>query len=121
MKFANIGDAFKGTIVDTPSLVTRPHLTTGDPEQQLVVNLDDGTGELKSLWVRRSRMSTAIREAYTAVGAKGLEVGGVLAIAFVETSPPKTPGHSPAKVFKVQYKAPTSTPAADASSIFDED
>lgn len=120
VKFSNVGDAFKGTIVDTPSLVTRPHLTTGEPEQQLVVNLDDGTGELKSLWVRKSRMSTAIREAYTAAGVKGLEAGGILTIAFTETAPPKTPGHSPAKVFKVKYAAPTSTPAADASSIFDD-
>lgn len=120
VKFVAVGDAFKGTIVDTPSLVTRPHLTTGEPEEQLVVNLDDGTGELRTLWVRRSRMSTAIREAYTAAGAKGLETGGVLAIQFSETAAPKTPGHSPAKVYKVKYTAPTSTPAADASSIFDD-
>ena len=120
IKFANVGDAFKGTIVDTPTLVTRPHLTTGEPEQQLVVNLDDGSGDLRSLWVRKSRMSTAIREAYTAAGAKGLEAGGVIAIAFIETTPPKTAGHNPAKVFKVKYVAPTSALVADASSIFDD-
>lgn len=120
VKFESIGAAFKGTIVDTPTLVTRPHLTTGEPEQQLVVNLDDGSGELRSLWVRKSRMSTAIREAYTEAGAEGLDVGGVLAIAFIETAAPKKPGHSPAKVFRVKYTPPTASVAADASSIFDD-
>ena len=119
MKFENVGDQFKGTIVETPTLVTRPHLTTGEPEDQLVVNLDPGDGELRTLWVRRSRMSTAIREAYTAAGVKGLEAGGVLAIQFSETAPPKVPGHSPAKVFRVKYAAPTA-PAAQAGDIFED-
>lgn len=125
VKFTDIGDAFKGTITRTPEIVTRPNLDKPPvPEDNLVITLDPvGNGDesdLRSLWVRRSKLSASIREAYTAAGAKGLEPGGVLAVQFESVDPPKQPGHNGAKVYRVKYTPPTSTPAADASSIFDD-
>lgn len=125
VKFTNIGDAFKGVIVGAPDIVTRPNLDKPPvPEDNLVITLDPvGNGEesdLRSLWVRRSKLSSTIREAYTAAGAKGLESGGTLAVLFESVDPPKQPGHNGAKVYKVKYTPPTTSPAVAASDIFDD-
>lgn len=120
VKFEKVEDAFRGTIVGTPSVVQRKSLNPPyEMEDQLPINLDDGSGELRTLWVRKSKLSTAIREAYTATGATGLAEGGVLAVQFVSTEPPKVQGHSPAKVFRVKYTAPTASAVASADIFGD--
>lgn len=126
VKFDNIGDAFKGVIVGSPEIVPRKSLNPPyELEDNLAITLDPvGNGEdadLRTLWVRRSKLSSTIREAYTVAGAKGLEPGGTLAMLFESVDPPKQPGHNGAKVYKVKYTAPAPVSAADASSIFDDE
>lgn len=123
VKFENIGDACRGTVVKA-ELVPRKSLNPPyELEDNLAIVLDpSGAGnedEFRTLWVRRSKLSSAIRDAYQAVGAARLEPGGVLAVKFESTEAPKTVGHSPAKVYRAKYTAPAAS-TVSAGDVFDD-
>ena len=124
-KFETIGDAVKGVICATPEMRQQTDIKTGapscwddgSPKMQLVVKLqtdakddaeDDG---IRSLYVSGGfkRMSTqkAIADAVRASGAKGLEVGGTLAVKFTGEEPSQTKGFNPAKLYAAKYTPPT--------------
>ncbi len=123
VKFESIGDAFKGTVVKSDIVPRKSLNPPHELEDNLAIVLDPtGAGnedEYRTLWVRRSKLSSAIRDAYTAAGASRLEAGGVLAVKFESTEAPKVQGHSPAKVFRAQYKPPVAS-TVSTGDIFDE-
>jgi hypothetical protein len=115
-KFDNIGDTVTGTITVTPELRQQTDFATkkpqfwddGEPKMQVVVNLatdqrdpsvDDDDGQ-RNIYIK-GQMQQATRDALKAAGAKGLEVGGTLTVAFIGTEP--TNAGSPKKLYAVSY------------------
>lgn len=119
IKFPNLNDAFKGTIVDTPKVIELPSLNPPhDPEKQLVVNLDPGDGEPQTLWVRKGFLAQAIQDAITESGTAGLAVGGELTVQFNGTK--DTGKVQPAKLYRAKYTAPAASAVA-VGDIFGDD
>lgn len=131
--FKNVGDIVKGTIAEDPVLIDQTVFGSNDLKKdkngnvlkQLVVTLQtehrnweaalkpakdaDGTPKpasadtgLRSLFVK-FKLRDAIAEALKTAGAKQLEVGGELAVAYVDN---ETFNGFDVKVYKAQYKAP---------------
>ena len=124
-KFENVGDTVTGTIAAPPELRQQTDIKTGapkfwdngDPQMQLVVKLqtaeredveDDG---IRNLYVsggfKRASLQKAVADAVRSAGAKGLEVGGTLAVKFTGEEPPQTKGFNPAKLYAAKYTPPT--------------
>lgn len=120
-KFDAHGDTVKGTITETPELRQQTDFDSGDPlfwddgkpKMQLVVTLatdqrdpsnpeDEGT---RRLYVK-GKMQQAVASAIRKCGAKGLEVGGTLTIAYVGDDEPKKRGMSGAKLYLAEYASP---------------
>ena len=132
-KFETIGDTVKGVICATPELRQKTDIKTsepltwqdGSPQMQLVVKLqtddrdpsdpeDDG---IRALYVsggfKRASLQKAVADAVRTAKAKGLEVGGTLAVRFTGEEPSSTKGFSPAKLYAAQYQPPTQKAADD--------
>lgn len=121
-KFETMGQGIKGIVVEKPRVVETPALNPPHAlEKKLVVALAMAPGaDPVSVWVKRGFMASAVSDAIAASGATGLEVGGELAVAWVDTQPATKPGHNPAKIYRAQYKPPTSSAAvAVDDSMFD--
>lgn len=148
-KFETVGDTVKGVICATPEMRQQTDIKTGapscwddgSPKMQLVIKLqtdakddseDDG---IRSLYVsggfKRASTQKAIADAVRASGAKGLEVGGTLAVKFTGEEPSQTKGFNPAKLYAAKYTAPTvkavddfmsapSNPTRNAAPVSDE-
>lgn len=120
-KFDAHGDTVKGTITETPELRQQTNFETqqpefwddGKPKMQLVVTLatdqrdpsnpeDEG---IRRLYVK-GKMQQAVASAIRKCGAKGLEVGGTLTIAYVGDDEPKKRGMSGAKLYLAEYASP---------------
>ena len=120
-KFDAHGDTVKGTITETPELRQQTDFDSGDPlfwddgkpKMQLVVTLatdqrdpsnpeDEGT---RRLYVK-GKMQQAVASAIRKSGAKGLEVGGTLTIAYIGDDEPKKRGMSGAKLYSAEYASP---------------
>ena len=97
----------------------------GQPKMQLVVKLqteqrdaddpeDDG---IRSLYIsggfKRASTQKAIADAVRAAKAKGLEVGGTLAVKFTGEEPSSVRGFNPAKLYAARYEPPTQKAADD--------
>jgi hypothetical protein len=119
-KFPTIGTTVKGTVVSS-EVTQQTDFATGKPKtwddgkpmQQVVITLqtierdpdvadDDG---VRKLYVK-GQMTNALRDALRAAGAR-LEVGGTLAVQYVEDEPSATRGFNPKKIYRAQYVAPT--------------
>lgn len=125
-KFETPGTTVRGKITDLQirqqtDVRTREPLTwpSGDPKMQLLVTvqtgqrdptIEDDDGE-RRIYVKGKRLTEATREAVRAVGAKGLEVGGTLAVTYVRDGTPAGPGISPPKEYKVTYSRPNDSGA----------
>lgn len=123
-KFENIGDQVTGVICSKPELRQQTDIKdgkpqvwdNGDPKMQLVVQLqteqrlDDEDDGIRNLYVsggfKRMSLQRAIAEAIRAAGAKGLEVGGRLSVAFTGEEPSATRGYNPAKLYAAKYEPP---------------
>ena len=125
------GTTVGGLIVRTP--VTRQQtdfktgepltFANGDPRMQIVVQvqtelrdpaepLDDG---VRGLYLK-AQMMQAVRDAVKAVGGKGLEVGGHLAITYVRDEPTTQGRGFDKKIYTATYQLPTAqvaNPLAD--------
>lgn len=120
-KFETIGTVVTGTIVKEPVVQQQTDITTGEPKywsdgkprEQLQVILatqqrdpsdpsDDGH---RALYVR-GELTKAVRAAIKASGAKGIEVGGTLAVTYTGNGQPPKPGFSGPKLFAVTYAPP---------------
>lgn len=131
-KFPEVGTVVKGTITTPPSLSQQTDFTTGalkfwddgKPMMQLVVTIqtddrdpddpeDDG---LRSLYVKGA-MQAAVKNAIRKSGAKGIDVGGTIAVKYtgdgVAKQRGKQRGMNPPKQFAAQYTPPTAKAVDD--------
>lgn len=119
-KNAPVGRKYVGKIVAS-DVTQQTNMTTneplfwddGKPRMQAVItiqtderNLDieDDDGQ-RRLFVK-GEMQKAVRDAVVEAGAKGLELGGLLAVAYIGDGEPPKPGLNAPKLFKAQYRAP---------------
>ncbi len=132
-KSAAFPDGQYGTVVQGP-IVRRPEVRqqtdfdtgkpkifdNGDPMQQIVVavqtNLrdpadpqDDG---VRNLYLK-AQMQQAVRDAVKMAGARGLEVGGHLAVTYIRDEPNSRGRGKPKKIYSAAYTAPTQQAAND--------
>lgn len=133
-KFETIGDKVTGTVV-AAEVTQQTDITTGapktwdngDPMMQLVVTLatdqrdpddPDDTGERK-LYLKGGKPTTslgAVKAAIKAAGAKGIEVGATLALAYTGDGEPTKRGFNAPKEYAAKYTAP---PAIDPTAVDD--
>ena len=118
-KFPNIGSIVKGIIEDATvsqqtDFATGAPVTwdDGNPKMQLIITLateerdagyEGDTGKRRVF--AKGQMSTAVKEAVHAAGAKTLEVGATLAIQYKADGEPPKPGFHAPKIYTAQYKA----------------
>jgi hypothetical protein len=123
-KFETLGDTWIGTIADQPKAtqMTKYQSTTGeldywpsgDPKMQIVVTIatdvrdpaladDDGR---RRLFIP-PRMMTPVREAVQRAGAKGLAIGGRIAVKWISGL---GKGEGDPKVYAADYAAPVVDP-----------
>lgn len=121
-KFPHIGTTVSGTITEPPQVQQQRDVQTGkekfwqdgNPMMQLVVTVqtdqrdpvlpeDDGR---RRIFVK-GQMKNAVQDAVKAVGGRGLEVGGHLAVTYTHDGQKSNPAFSAPKQFKAAY-----TPAA---------
>ncbi|NLP82616.1 hypothetical protein HF576_02020 [Microbacterium sp. CFH 90308] len=131
LKFDQIGVSHSGTVKSAPRERQQTKFGSqepdfwpnGDPKMQILVDLqtneredpnDDGT---RTLYVASKNMKRAISDAIRAAGASDILPGGVLTVQYVGNDPASANPANPAKLYAVQYTAPTSAfvqPAAAA-------
>lgn len=116
-KFEMVGDAITGQVYEVPEVRQQTDLSTGElktwqdgrPMMQLVVTLkttlredaeDDG---LRRIYVKGKSLTEAVREAVRKSGAKGLEVGGTLAVKYTGDGEQTKRGFNPPKLYAAQY------------------
>lgn len=116
-KFETVGQVAKGPITELAMQQQRDFKTglpkfwdaDGRPMMQLRVVIqteernDDDDG-LRALYLK-GESQKAVREAVKTAGAKTIEVGGILALAFTGLGEKKG-NLDPPKLYKAQYKAP---------------
>jgi len=129
-----VGATVTGTVVSTEirqqtDMETGKPLEweNGDPRMQLVVVVQTDTRDdedddgRRAIYVKGSKsvgsksVHDAVRAAVQAAGAKGLEPGGTLTMAYIGDEPSKTRGFNDRKLWAAQYKVPD---AAAASGDF---
>lgn len=125
-KFETIGTTVSGQICAQPEVTQQSDLDTGKPlfwddgrpRMQLVVTVqtdqrdpeiadDDG----KRKFYIRAKLQDAVRQAVRASQAKGLEVGGTLAITYVADGEQKKRGYNPPKIYSATYAPPSAAQA----------
>jgi len=132
-KFEAVGDTVKGVICAQPEMRQQTDIKTGapvswddgQPKMQLVIRLqtedrdpsdpeDDG---IRALYVsggfKRASTQKAIADAVRAAKAKGLEVGGTLAVRFTGEEPSSVKGFNPAKLYAAKYEPPAAKAVDD--------
>ena len=116
-KFQSVGDKIVGTITYVGAWQARVNKFNGRDEQvmKLVIDAD---GDDLAIWpVKGSRMAQAIGEAAMAAGAKTIEVGAKLAVAYASDKDTGKP--QPMKWFEAKYEpAVTSAAPVEASDLF---
>jgi hypothetical protein len=123
------GHTVAGTIVRPPQVRQQTDFDTGkpkffdngDPMMQIVVQVQtdlrdpgDSSDDGVRAFYLRGQMQAAVREAVRAVGAKGLEVGGFLAVRYVKDEPNSRGRGKDKKVYAAKYTAPADQSANDA-------
>lgn len=124
-KFETVGDTVTGVICAPPELRQQTDIKTGapktwdngDPIMQLVVKLqtdqreDDEDDGVRNLYVsggfKRASLQKAVADALRTAKAKGLELGGTLAIRYTGEEPASVKGFNPAKLYAAKYTPPT--------------
>lgn len=109
------GQVLSKTISNQTKMGTGEVLTWGDgtPRKQMVVTLqtaervDPNDNGQRQLFIKGD-LPRAVREAFQAVGASDVEVGGWLYAAWVDTKPAKAAGYNPQKIYKAVYAKPGS-------------
>jgi hypothetical protein len=116
-KFQAVGDKAVGTITYIGQWQERTNKFNGRIEQVTKIVIDADGDELAIWPVKGSRMAQAIGEAAMAAGAKTLEVGGKLAVAYASDRDTGKP--QPMKWFEAKYEPPVGAAApVDASDLF---
>jgi len=117
-----IGHTVIGTICEPPKVEQMKKYQSdeldfwpsGDPKMQIIVTLqtelrDDGEDDGRRRLYIEPRMMTCVRNAVKAAGAKGLEVGGRLAIRWISGT---GQGEGNARQFAAEYAAPVVDPGS---------
>jgi len=135
-KFESLGDFVEGTITEVKltqqtDMETQAPLTwsDGSPRMQLVVTLqtdlsdgenDDGArrlfakgGNYEPATGSGKSLKDAIGDAVKKVGAKSIEEGGWLKVAYTGEGKKTNRGFSAPKLYKAAYKAPVQSVAAE--------
>ncbi|MFD9369620.1 hypothetical protein ACFWA6_18275 [Streptomyces sp. NPDC060020] len=119
-KFPAFGTTVSGRVTERPTVEQQRDIKTGDkkfwsdgnPMMQLVVtvqtdqrdtSIEDDDGR-RRLFVK-GQIQKVIADAVRAVGAPGLEVGGILSVTYTHDGTPSGPGMSPPKQYTAQYTA----------------
>ncbi|GII63564.1 hypothetical protein Skr01_36490 [Sphaerisporangium krabiense] len=127
-KFDVVGTTVSGQITQSPRVEQQKDLNTGEPKfwndgkpmQQLLVTVqttlrdpevDDDNGE-RTFYIK-AKMLAAVREAVRRAGAKGLEVGGTLAITYTGDGEATKRGFNPPKLYSATYTPPSAAAAND--------
>lgn len=123
-KFETVGTVVSGVITEPPEVRQQTDIQTGDPlfwpksqtpKNQLVVTIqtelredaeDDG---LRRIYVKGRSLTNAVRDAVRDAGAKSLDVGGMLKVAFVGEGDPPAKGFNAPKLYQAQYEKPATT------------
>jgi hypothetical protein len=134
-KFEEIGDAVEGIITEArktqqTNMETQEPLfwTNGEPRWQLEITLqteehaDDNDDGLRRIFAKGGRyevaegtgtaMKDAIADAVKKSGSKTLEEGGWLKVGFSGVGKKTNRGFAAPKLYRAQYKAPTTSIAA---------
>lgn len=131
-KFPTIGTVVAGQIIREPEAREQTDFQTGatlrwdngDPKMQIVVQLatnqretgdDDG---VRALYIKGG-MLNAVRDAVRKSGAKGLEVGGTLAITYSGDGEASKRGFNPPKLYAATYTAPSSAAVSNVLAAGD--
>ena len=119
LKFTDIGDTHKGTVVAKEARQQTDFATgqalfwdDGKPRMEVVFTLllEDGTeGRLFA----RGQILNAIREAIKEAKATTVDIGGTLAVQHTGTEPSATKGFSPKKLYAAAYRPPAVKAADD--------
>jgi len=117
-----IGHTVIGTICEPPKVEQMKKYQSdeldfwpsGDPKMQIIVTLqtelrDDGEDDGRRRLYIEPRMMSPVRDAVKAAGAKGLEVGGQLAIRWISGT---GQGEGNARQFAAEYAAPVVDPGS---------
>ena len=132
--FKEKGSQVRGTIAQTPEVMPIKDIQTkkplfwddGQPKQQIRVILqteektdeeDDGR---RAVYLK-SGMLKAVQKAVRDASAKGLAVGGKLAIKYVKDGESKTKGFAPPKIYVAKYEAPDPMAAVAAAEPVDDE
>jgi hypothetical protein len=142
-KFDKLGDKVAGEIISAEMVQqtsmednTPLFWDDGKPRMQLVVTLqtdqrdpeDEDDEGIRRVYAKGGRfeaaegegqsMKDAIGGAVKKAGAKSLDEGATLAVAYTGIGKKKTRGYSAPKLYTAQYKAPTISVSAD--DLFDD-
>jgi len=135
-KFDNVGDAVEGTVTDVrlsqqTSMEDNTPLTwaDGSPRMQLVVSIktderngdeDDGVrrifakgGNYEVASGAGKSMKDAIADAVKKAGAKSIDEGGWIKVAFTGEGKKTNRGYATPKLYRASYKAPVASVSAD--------
>ncbi|MGW2582976.1 hypothetical protein ACWCYZ_16845 [Streptomyces virginiae] len=119
-KFPTAGITIGGRVTERPTVEQQRDIKTGEkkfwsdgnPMMQLVVTvqteqrdpaIEDDDGR-RRLFVK-GQLKNAIADAVRMTGARGLEVGGTLAVTYTHDGTPSGPGMSPPKQYTARYTA----------------
>lgn len=127
-QFDTIGTTVTGAISALPEVIQQTDPKDGSlkfwddgkPRMQLVVTVqtdlrdpeiadDDG---LRKFYVK-AKLQDAVRQAVRASGARGLEIGGTLAITYTGDGEQKNRAFNPPKLYSARYTAPAQAAAND--------
>ena len=127
-KFEKIGTKVSGVIARKPELQNQRDIKTGaaltwddgSPRQQIRVILttdqkddEDDNGE-RAIYLK-SGLLKAVQDAVKKAGAKGLDVGGKLAVKYVKDGEKKNKAFNAPKIYAALYEAPDPMAMAAAS------
>lgn len=122
-KFDSHGDVISGTITMAPEVKQQTDMDTGepktwnngDPMMQLIVTVQTGLGTgpddngERRIYVKGKSLTDAVREAVRKTGAKGLQIGGTLAVTYTGDGEAKKRGFNPPKLYAADYTLPDTT------------
>lgn len=117
-KFETVGDTIKGTVVNAEVRQQKDYNTgemltwdDGSARLQLVVDIEQDDGETRRVYLKNQGL-TATKKA---LDGAPLEVGARIGIQHTGVDAPRKAGMHGAKLFAVEYQAPTR--AVDVGSI----
>lgn len=123
------GHTVAGIIIRPPQVRQQTDFDTGkpkvfdngDPMMQIVVQVQtdlrdpaDSTDDGVRAFYLKGQVQAAVRDAVRTAGAKGLELGGHLAVRYIKDEPNSRGRGKDKKVYAARYTAPTAAAANDA-------